>query len=61
MKKNDRNIKNGTTLVTACCILLNLCEIHGDACDKERMVHDTRIHRCKYDLIVAESGKHTNS
>ena len=35
MKRNDSNIKNVPTLVTACCILHNLCELHGDACEEE--------------------------
>ena len=28
MKRNDSNIKNIPTLVTACCVLHDLCELH---------------------------------
>ena len=40
MKRNSRNIKNIPTLVTACCILHNLCELYGDACEEEWTTHD---------------------
>ena len=33
MKRNDTNVSFMPTLVTACCILHNLCEIHGDSFD----------------------------
>lgn len=29
-KRNDMNINNVPCVVTACCILHNLCEVHGD-------------------------------
>ena len=41
MKRNDSNIKNMPTLVTAYCILHNLCELYGDACEEEWVTHDT--------------------
>ena len=41
MKRNDSNIKNIPILVTACCILHNLCELHIDACEEEWVMHDT--------------------
>ena len=39
MKRNDNNIKFVPKLVTACCVLHNLCEQHGDACEEEWIVH----------------------
>ena len=30
MKRNDMNIDNIPCIVTACCILHNMCEVHGD-------------------------------
>ena len=41
MKRNDSNIMNISTLVTACCILPNLCELHRDTCEEDWMTHDT--------------------
>ena len=35
MKRNDNDIKSVPTLVTACCVLHNLCEIQGDTCEEE--------------------------
>ena len=29
-KSNDMNIQNVPTVITACCILHNVCEVHGD-------------------------------
>ena len=31
MKRNDMHIKHIPTVIAACCVLHNLCEIHGDA------------------------------
>ena len=31
MKRNDMDIENVPYMVTACCILHNMCVIHGDA------------------------------
>ena len=33
LKQDDMNITNITLVVTACCILHNICEIHGDVFD----------------------------
>ena len=33
MKRNDTNVSFMPTLVTACCILHNLCETHGNSFD----------------------------
>ena len=33
MNRNDTNVSFMPTLVTACCVLHNLCEIHGDDFD----------------------------
>ena len=35
MKRNDCDIRKIPTLVTACCILHNFCEVNGDHCDQE--------------------------
>ena len=31
MKRNDMNIENVPCVITACCILHNICEVHGDS------------------------------
>ena len=31
MKRNDMNIDNVPYVITACCVLHNMCEVHGDA------------------------------
>ena len=31
MKQNDMDISHVPQVVTACCILHNMCEVHGDA------------------------------
>ena len=31
MKKNDMHISNIPTVIAACCVLHNLCEVHGEA------------------------------
>ena len=38
MKRNDTNIKKLSTLVTACCIVHNLCEAQGDSCEEDWIV-----------------------
>ena len=43
MKRNDNNIKFVPKLVTACCVLHNLCEQYGDACEEEWIVHPSGI------------------
>ena len=43
MKRNDNNIKIVSKLVTACCVLHNLCEQYGDACEEEWIVHPSGI------------------
>ena len=32
MKRNDGDIRSVPTIVTACCVLHNLCEMNKDAC-----------------------------
>ena len=39
MKRNDNNVRFMVKLVTACCVLHNLCEHYGDACEEEWIVH----------------------
>ena len=43
MKRNDTDIKFLPTMVTACCILHNLCEIHGDLFEDEWALVDTTV------------------
>ena len=40
MKRNDNDIKYVPTLVVACCILHNICEMHGDQCEDDWLVVD---------------------
>ncbi len=35
LKQNDMDIQNATKVVVACCILHNVCEIHGDSFDEQ--------------------------
>ena len=35
MKRNDTDVSFMPTLVSACCILHNLCEVHGDGFDDD--------------------------
>lgn len=35
LKQNDMAVKNVPNLVTACCVLHNICEIHGEVFDSE--------------------------
>ena len=39
LKQSDMDITNITMVVTACCILHNVCEIHGDVFDNEWLEH----------------------
>ena len=41
MKRNDINIKKLPTYITACCVLQNLCDVHGDSCEDDWVVPDT--------------------
>ena len=41
MKRNDINITKLPTYITACCVLHNLCELHGDSCEEDWIVPDT--------------------
>ena len=38
MKRMDNDIKYVPTLVMACCVLHNLCELHGDQCEDDWLV-----------------------
>jgi len=40
-KRNDMNIENVPHVVAACCILHNICEIHGDTFNDNWLVDDT--------------------
>ena len=34
MKRNDGDIRSVPTIVTACCVLHNLCKMNKDACEE---------------------------
>ena len=36
-KQNERNVTNVPNIITACCILHNMCEIHGDTFNEQRL------------------------
>ena len=40
MKRNDCDVKRIPNIITACCVLHNLCERCGDRCEDEWMVED---------------------
>ena len=37
MKRNDMNIAKVPYVITACCILHNMCEVHGDSFSMTRL------------------------
>ena len=37
MKQNERNVSIASNIITACCILHNMCEIHGDTFNEQRL------------------------
>ena len=45
MKQNDNDNKSVPTLVTACCVLHNLCEMQGDICEEEWIQRISNIER----------------
>ena len=36
-KQNEMNVTNVPNIITACCILHNMCEIHGDTFNEQRL------------------------
>lgn len=42
LKRNDTNISFLPTLVTACCVLHNLCEVHGDSFNDDWLPEEDR-------------------
>lgn len=43
MKRNDTDIRFLPTLATACCVLHNICEIHGDNFNDEWLVTEAAV------------------
>ena len=43
MKWNDTDIRFLPTLATACCVLHNICEIHGDNINDEWLVTEVAV------------------
>ena len=43
MKRNDNDIKYVPNMVTACCVLHNLCEMHGDLCEEDWVIVDPNL------------------
>ena len=43
LKRNDTNLSFLPTLVTSCCILHNLCEVHSDGFNDDWMCEDDEI------------------
>ena len=43
LEQNDTNLCFMPTLVTACCVLHNLCEVHGDVFNEDWMCEDDEI------------------
>ena len=39
MKKNEMRIDNVIMVVGACCVLHNICEVHGDAFNDSWLTH----------------------
>ena len=36
-KQNEMNVTNVPNIITACCILHNMCEIHSDTFNEQRL------------------------
>ena len=43
LKRNDTNLCFMPMLVTACCVLHNLCEVHGDGFNEYWMCEDDEV------------------
>ena len=41
MKRNDMNVEFIDFIISACCILHNICEIHGDEFDESWLTQST--------------------
>ena len=61
MKRNRSKITNIPTLVTACCVLHNLCELHGDACKEDWVVRDARGFSASTSATFAPAAATTSS
>ena len=42
VKRNDTNVSFLPTLITACCVLHNLCEVHGDSFNDDWLPEEDR-------------------
>ena len=40
LKRNDTDVSFLPTLVTACCVLHNLCEVHGDSFNNDWLTEE---------------------
>ena len=41
MKRNDMNVEFIAVIISACCVLHNICEIHGDEFDESWLTQST--------------------
>lgn len=45
LKRLDVDVLDVSELVSACCVLRNICEVHGDNFDQE-WIEGVEVHRC---------------
>lgn len=43
MKRNDCDLSFVSTIVNACCVLHNLCEVHGDGFDDDWLQEEEEV------------------
>ena len=65
MKRNDTDVKFLPTLATACCVLHNICEIHGDEFDEDWFVSEAAtvplVNQATASAMTTTSGERIRS
>jgi len=57
LKRNDIRIDHMTTLVTACCVLHNICEVHQDSFDEQWLDEEVQESCCSPSAASTIPGK----
>lgn len=57
MKKNDMDINNVPQVIVACCVLHNICEIHGDSFEDGWLMEDENSLQQPTSPAVADGGQ----
>lgn len=61
MKRNDMNVDNVPCVVTACCILHNMCEVHGDTFNELWMEEVNNSAQSQPAVTVGDRNAHPNA